>query len=287
MADKSHGECLTEETLTEYLEGGLDPAIKLASEAHLIACDECRVRLGFFMKMLNEEVGAEEAAAVESIAQQWNKSKYKMPRRTGTFPNWLFRCVAVAAALVIVVVAVRIFMERQAPPKSAGEIVQLLLSQNRPFESRLANEPHLPIVRTRGVEDPGVAYGLIAGEMTRLSANSYQMGRFYLLQKEFGRAISYLEVAGQEVGAEAAVHNDLGVAYMECDGPRLEEAGEEFRHALEKDPLFAPAVFNLALLHERTNSPEKAVAEWKRYIQLDPNSDWGKEALSRLQGLTR
>ena len=287
MVDKSHGECLTEETLTEYLEGGLDPAIKLASEVHLIACDECRVRLGFFMKLLNEEIGAEEAAAVDSIAQQWNKSKYKMPRRTGTFPNWLFRCVAIAAAVAIAVVAVRIIVDRQAPPSSAGEIVQLLLSQNRPFESRLANEPHRSIVRTRGVEDAGVAYGLIAGEMTRLSAGSHQMGRFYLLQKEFSRAISDLEMAEREVGAEAAVHNDLGVAYMESDGPRLEQAGEEFRHALDKDPLFAPAVFNLALLYERTNMPEKAVAEWKRYIQLDPNSDWGKEALSRLQGLTR
>jgi len=47
VTDKSHGECLTEETLTEYLEGGLDPAIKLASEVHLIACDGCRGRLGF------------------------------------------------------------------------------------------------------------------------------------------------------------------------------------------------------------------------------------------------
>jgi tetratricopeptide (TPR) repeat protein len=286
VADKSHGECLTEETLTEYLEGGLDPAIKLASEVHLIACDECRIRLGFFMKLLNEEVGDEEAAAIETIAQRWNKSKYKMPRRTGTFPGWLFRCITIAAALAIAVVGVRIVMDRQAQPKSAGEIVQLLLSQNRPFESRLANEPHLPIIRTRGVEDPGVAYGLIAAEMTRLAADSHQMGRFYLLQKEFSRAMSYLEIAEREVGAGAAVHNDLGVAYMESDGLRLDQAGEEFRHAVEKDPLFAPAVFNLALFYERTNTPAKAVAEWKRYIQFDPNSDWGKEALRRLQALT-
>src|SRR5215813_13240741 len=110
--------------------------------------------------------------------------------------------------------------------------------------------------------------------MTRLSAYSHQMGRFYLLQKEYGRAISYLEIAEHEIGADAAVHNDLGVAYMESDGPRLEQAGEEFRHALEKDPRFAAAVFNLALLYERTNMPEKAVAEWKRCIQLEPNSDW-------------
>jgi len=287
VTDKSHGECLTEETLTEYLEGGLDPAIKLASEVHLIACDDCRGRLGFLMKLLKEDVDTEEAAAVEAIAQQWHESKYKMPRRTGTLPNRLFGCVAIAAALVIAVVGARVLMDRQGLPRSASEIVQLLLTQNRPFESRLANEPHLPIFRTRGVEEPRVAYGLVAGEMTRLSADSHQMGRFYLLQKEFGRAISYLEIAEREIGASAAVHNDLGVAYMESDGPRLEEAGEEFRHALDRDPMFTPAVFNVALLYERTNSPERAASEWKRYIRLDPNSGWGKEALSRLQALTR
>src|SRR6266700_1458366 len=75
---KDHGQCLTEETLTDYLEGELDPPIKAASEVHLIVCDECRGRLGFFMRLMKEDVGTEEAAAVETIAQQWHKSRYKM-----------------------------------------------------------------------------------------------------------------------------------------------------------------------------------------------------------------
>src|SRR5438034_11458889 len=112
-----------------------------------------------------------------------------MPQRTGTLPHWLFRCVAIAAALLIAVVGIRVLIDRQGPPRSASEIVQLLLTQNRPFESRLANEPHLPILRTRGLEDPGVAYVLIAGQMRRLSADSHQDRRFYVLQKELGRAI--------------------------------------------------------------------------------------------------
>src|SRR5262249_21937214 len=193
------------------------------------------------MKVLKEDIDTEEAAAVETIAQQWHKSRYKMTRRTGTLPNWLFGCVAIAAALVIAVVGARVLLDRQGPPRSAREIVQLLLTQNRPVEARLANEPHLPVLRARGAEGPKVAYDLIAGEMTRLSADSHQMGRFYLLQKEYGRAISYLEIAEREIGAGAAIHNDLGVAYMESDGPRPEQAGEEFRHALDKDPMFTPA----------------------------------------------
>jgi len=277
---------LAEESLIEYLEGTLDPAIKAASEVHLIACDECRVRLGFFMKILSEKVSPEETSAVRAMNQQWHKGKHGLPQRTGAFSTWLLGFAAVAAVLLIAFIAGRLLIER-SQPKSASEVVQLLLAEHRPFESRLANEPHLPIVRTRGGDDPGIAYGLVAGEMTRLGADSHQMGRFYLLQKDFGRSIPYLEIAEREVGAGAAVHNDLGVAYLEGDGSRVEKAGEEFRHALNLDSGFAPAVFNLALFYERTNSPEQAAAQWKRYQQLDPNSDWTREARDRLQGLSR
>ena len=284
---EDHGQCLTEDTLTEYLEGSLDLGLKAASEVHLIACDGCRGKLGFFMRMLDEEVEAEEATVIQGVTDRWNKTKREIPRRTGTLRSWLFAFVAIAAVLVLAVVSVRAVLDRQAGPKSASEIVQLLLAQHRPFEARLANEPHLPILRTRGTDDPGIAYGLIAGEMTKLSADSHQMGRFYLLQKDFAHAIPYLEIAGREVGAGAEVHNDLGVAYLECDGSRLDKAAQEFRHALDLDPGFSPAVFNLALLYERMNSAEQASLQWKRYLQLDPNSEWGREAHTRLQGLNR
>src|SRR5215467_8087010 len=278
---EDHGQCLTDDTLTEYLEGSLDLGIKAASEVHLIACDGCRGKLGFFMRMLNGEVDSIEAAAVQEVNQRWTKTKREIPRRTGTLSNWLLGLVAVAAVLILAVVSVRVLLDRQAQPKSASEVVQLLLAQHRPFESRMADEPHLPILRTRGADDPGVAYGLIAGELTKLSADSHQMGRFYLLQKDFAHAIPYLEIAGREVGAGPGVHNDLGVAYLESDASRFDKAAKEFHRALELDPLFAPAVFNLALFYERMNFPEEASLQWKRYLQLDRNSEWGKEANSR------
>ena len=286
MSWKAHGECLAEETLVEYLEGSLDPAIKAASEVHLIACDECRGSLGFFMKVLKEDINADESLSIQAITKKWDDTKHRVPSRTGTLPNWLLGFVVVAAVLLLAV-TVRVLMQGQAQPKSASEVVQLLLTERRPFEARLDNEPYLPVVRTRGEADPGPAYGLVAGELSRLSANSHQMGRFYLLQKDFDHAIPYLEVAEREVGAGAAIHNDLGVAYLESDAFHLEKAGVEFRHALDLDAAFGPALFNLALFYERTNAPELAAGQWKRYLQLDSNSNWGKEARTRLQGLSR
>jgi len=287
---KDHGLCLTEDTLTEYLEGGLDPAIKAASEVHLVACNECRASLAFYMRVLNQDVAAEETPVLEAIKAEWGKRRRdgKVPSRTGTLSAVLFACMAVAAVLLIGVLTARFVMQRAAEPKSAGEVVQLLLTQNRPFESRLAGEPHLSLFRTRGTEDAGVSYGLLAGVMTRLSANSHEMGRFYLLQNDFNRAISYLEIAEREVGASASLHNDLGVAYLESGNPaRSDKAEQEFQHALESDPSFAPAVFNLGVFYERSNKTVQAVAQWKRYLELDSKSDWAMEARGRLQGLSR
>ena len=72
-----HGQCLTEETLTDYLEGGLDPAIKAASEEHLVTCDNCRTRLGFFMQLLNEEISPEETGILQAVSDRWDKKKPK------------------------------------------------------------------------------------------------------------------------------------------------------------------------------------------------------------------
>ena len=102
-----HGQCLTEETLTDYLEGGLDPVIKAASEVHLVACDECRDRLGFFMRLMDDNVSGEEAVALQTFADQWDKKKpaSHIARRTGTLRGWIFSFAPIAAVLVISIVS--------------------------------------------------------------------------------------------------------------------------------------------------------------------------------------
>lgn len=57
----------TEEALTAYLEGALDPSTKAATEAHLIDCDHCRERVALYMRLLNSEVTADEMAAIDAI----------------------------------------------------------------------------------------------------------------------------------------------------------------------------------------------------------------------------
>jgi Flp pilus assembly protein TadD len=114
------------------------------------------------------------------------------------------------------------------------------------------------------------------------------MGRFYLIQKDFSRAIPFLEKAEQETGLGSDPHNDLGVAYMEAgDEALLPMAAQEFQHVLSSDPTFAPAVFNLAILQERRGSLPEAERELRRFLALDSRSSWADEARSKLEGFNR
>ena len=286
---REHGECLTEETLTEYLDGGLEPAFKAAAESHLVACAHCREQLAFFMRLLQEQITPDETIALETITAEWDTQQAKqepLSRKTG-LPRY-FTALASIAAILVAGVALWIGLRPSAEPKSALQVNQLLLAQNRPFEARMADQPHRPIIRTRGADDASVSYDLLAGEMARLTANSYEMGKFYLLQKKFIQAIPYLEAAEKEAGASAAVHNDLGVAYLETGtASQVNLAEREFQHALQQNRAFAPAAFNLALFYERTNAIAEAESQWKRYLALDTESDWATEAKERVRGLSR
>src|SRR5205814_4342077 len=113
-----------------------------------IACDDCRDRLGFFMRILKTEVGAEEVKVLETITNEWDKRKRteKKPEPARTLRMLLPALVAIAAVLIIGIMSARFLMKRSAEPQSGGVVVQLLCAQNRPFESRMASEPYRPIV---------------------------------------------------------------------------------------------------------------------------------------------
>jgi tetratricopeptide (TPR) repeat protein len=289
VRDRGQGQCLADDTLTEYLEGALEPVIKAATEAHLIACEECRSQLAGFMRVLQEDITPEEVNTLETVATEWDRrtGNNRLRQRKFIFPRSFLAIASIAAVFVLAVVSLWLF-SGPSEPRSSAELIQVLLDQNRPFESRIAGQSHRLMIRTRGSDDPGVSYSLLAGELTKFSANGHEMGKFYLLQKDFARAIPYLEIAAGEVGAGAAVHNDLGVAYLESgNASQLEKAGTEFLQALEQDKTFATAAFNLAVFYERTNAIAQAEAQWKQYLELDSESDWAVEARERLEGLSR
>ena len=133
MRDRSHGQCLTDETLTEYLEGSLEPAIRAASELHLVSCETCRDQLAFFMRILQPDVSSDEASALKAITVEWDRrgTSERTPKTRFKKSRSLLAFAAVAAVFVVGLVSFWVIRERSVEPKSATEVVQLLLVQNR------------------------------------------------------------------------------------------------------------------------------------------------------------
>jgi tetratricopeptide (TPR) repeat protein len=284
---KTPGECLADEILTDYMAGALDPAIKIAAESHLVACDICRMKLAFFMRLLRERVDDKEQIAIQAIHEKGADKDRRLPSWRRSRRKFMMASSGVAAALLVTAGA-WFTVDHTGEPRSASEVIQLLLQKNRPFEARISGQPFLPYSFTRGESETANSYSLLAGQMNRLAATTYEMGQFYLLQKDFTNAIMYLELASREPGATAETHNDLGVAYMESGiGTNEVKAIAEFRRALAGKPDFLPAAFNLAVVYERLGKVDQAEAQWNQYMQLESNGSWKDEAKAKLEGIKR
>jgi tetratricopeptide (TPR) repeat protein len=55
-----------------------------------------------------------------------------------------------------------------------------------------------------------------------------------------------------------------------------------FHGAIEADPKFSDAYFNLAMAYEQLSESEKARPFWKRYIELEPQGTWTEIAKRHL-----
>ena len=272
--------CLNDDTLTGYLEGLLDAPVRNATEQHLVGCDDCRNRLVFYMRILDEDVREEEESVVSAAMEQWQEQPAPVEaRRSSLSLKWL----AIAASMLVAVTAGLFITVNRSPLPTPVEIVDLLLSSDRPFEARLSQQPYRPLFATRGENSTGLPLDPLEAEMLRQAADNRMLGTFYLLNSDFETAIRYLEQAAQQLD-DVAVRNDLGVAYLERGGASAEElavslsrARDQFEMALAEDAEFAPAVYNLALLFLRLDLDAEAREQRARYLELDSDSEWADE----------
>src|SRR6185369_9543993 len=177
----------------------------------------------------------------------------------------------------------------------------------RPVEARVSQLAYAPFDETRGNESPTVntfelnrAERLLSDAANKRDAASYHgLGKFYLLQKDPSKAIEYLEQAQKADTSNPEIYADLGAAYLEKGkreleeeptspnaGKGLEDLGRSLEHlkqALELKPDLLEALFNRALVHHQQGLYGLAEADWRSYLEKDPNSAWANEANQRLK----
>lgn len=95
-----------------------------------------------------------------------------------------------------------------------------------------------------------------------------ELGRLYIRQRSYNKALPVLEAAVSYEPDSAALLNDLAVANLYLNRPQ--KSLELLEAAARFDPQFAPARFNLALCHLlRTDRPAARTA-LEQYLALSP-----------------
>jgi tetratricopeptide (TPR) repeat protein len=93
----------------------------------------------------------------------------------------------------------------------------------------------------------------------------------------------------EKVARHQAAVRHAGLANALYGMRDLAGSAEEYERALELEPGFADAHFNLAVIHEETGNPTRAERHWAAYLRIarrDPaQADWIPEAEARLRRL--
>lgn len=246
----------------------------------------------------------------------------KRPTKVQPGPGWdwrqlfsirILKPVSVAAVVLIAAtVGWRVWF-------SHSEVEQGLMaldaaySKERPLESRITNLHYAPFGSTRG---PGLhdvneteltrSELLLLKELKRKPTASAQhaLGKVYLSKKEFDKAVAKFEGALKDDPNNAQIYADLGAALLEKGKVEVQksktdnstaESGKGMEYfaqslanlnkALELDNNLPEALFNRALLHESIGLLPQAEADWRQYLERDPNSKWTDEARDRLTQL--
>jgi tetratricopeptide (TPR) repeat protein len=268
--------CPPAETLGALADGRLERRRIPEVLAHLEHCDTCTTAL----ELANEEVHA--AAAIE---------------RAHTWRPWaLYAAAALAAVTIASLLALRPWRTavdklvaasprtaRVAEPRLAGGFrwaayrgpLRTDAAQRDPAQLRLAGVAADAVERGAGDSSP---------------AAQHAAGVALVLIDDPLAAIPHLRAAAEGSPNDAGAWSDLAAAEyaaaLRLGRPSLyPDALGHAERALRIDGRLAEAIFNRALTLERIGLTGEARTAWARYLEVDPSSDWAKEARQHLAHL--
>jgi len=95
-----------------------------------------------------------------------------------------------------------------------------------------------------------------------------QIGMLAIRVKDYALAAEALEKASREASMTFSMANNLGVAYMGMEN--FDKAEAAFKTAVQLNPDYAMAYFNLATLYLRRGKPDAASPFLEKYLILQP-----------------
>ncbi len=150
---------------------------------------------------------------------------------------------------------------------------------DKPGDKAAVEESQTAARRADALRDAGnleaavAEYGRALTIWPRLTTARANLGRTYLQMQDYPRAQTSLQMAMEDDPGAPEVVNDLGVAQFHQQ--RTDRALKLFESAIQMNPQFAEAHYNLALCHLRKSDRARAGEVLERYLQLRPGDAKG------------
>jgi len=226
-------------------------------------------------------------------------SAIKPPPRQNP-PLWKYMVIAASAvAVIIVAVVVWRIIPRSNDVDQGMVALNKAFRAERPIEGRISGLDYAEYRTTRGGQPSNIdsdslnlAIEHFKSAMAKEPGPAHQgLGRIYLAQKDFDKAISELQIALGIEPSNAQILSDLGLAYLEkgkheTDQTAIDDFAQSRNYldrAIATDSKLPGPLFNRALLFEELKQTENAQKDWQAYIAKDPDSGWAKIARQRLK----
>ena len=258
--------------------------------SHAARCDHCGPILRDYAAMFSEPVSSEEQLVLQSLSTSTAKGRSEMAGRiTARKSSWRPWMYAAAACLA----GFGVFLWRALKPE-LGDFPLRAYAESRTLELRFAGAAYAPLNQQRGggaehsrawLDGEAALAHLSAGQRDSIEALQAQ-GRLDLLGWRYPSAIAKLQRALDLSPDSNIILMDLASAYYEraeaeardADrGVALDLLGRTLNRTLQPE-----ALFNRALLYESTGLIQQAIADWTRYLEIDPKGPWSNEARAHL-----
>ena len=106
------------------------------------------------------------------------------------------------------------------------------------------------------------------------------LGTLYYNRQDFVACERHYRKAVEADPRYALAYFDLGNVLDETG--RIDEAVTAYKTALRLAPTYADAHYNLALAYERLREPRQALPHWKTYVKLDSSGPWAVHARNQI-----
>jgi tetratricopeptide (TPR) repeat protein len=258
-------DCPTEETLAAYVDDRLDAATRRKVTEHLASCGECR----------------------EIVMMATDYQVNEMPAVVHGKFGWVAAAAGLAAAAVIAIFVLR--------PALMGPQMDDVYAQARELATRpTQGKPAGDFAYKKAYSPPrsgttGTATNVALLEIALEAKDPQVKGMAFLLLSESERQFYDEAVAALEEAYRNAKPRNRDVVAINLATALLSNWSDEkgYQRALElsnevlERQQSPEARWNRAAALELLGKDEEAIAAWRAYLNLERDSEWGKEAERR------